>query len=486
MKKIKVKTLYLIAIVVGGLIGLATKSTYALFTSSTEIDNPICMATNLTSEEEAVDTLDVIVISGEVKEIPITINNTSGNSLNYMVFYNPTSSDIEIGVNMKNADSSNSLGTININETKKVYVQIKNNSTSSITITIGVVSNNISSDMNVVPIGKEGESAISTGKNLAEYITNLYTNASKSTVTNNSITYNQATSVNLMNDRLGSSSTNIDGGNIRYYGASPNNYIYFNCDDYSNQTDTTCELWRIIGVFDGKVKIMRNEGIGKMAYDYDKNISSSSTTYDNIWGTSTLKTLLNTSYLNRTADVTYYSGYQGGTTTIVKTSTIGIKDTTRSMISTSTLYLRGWNSTSIYANQIYNYERTSGSVSGSSTTWSGKIALPYESDYGYAVDFNNCSATLGSYNNCKDDNWMVSVMSNQEVDYFGWLLTHSADTNGHSVCFVSKSGYVGYGGPSSMVYSDYVVIPTLYLDSNISVKEGNYGSSTNPFQIEIN
>ena len=259
MRKIKVKTLYLIAIVVGGLIGLATKSTYAIFTSSAEIDNPICMATNLTSEEEVVDTLDVTIASGEVKEVPITINNTSGSTLNYMVFYNPTSSDIEIGGNMKNTDSNNSFGTINNNETKKVYVQIKNNSTSSITITLGVVSNNISSDMNMVPIGKEGESAISTGKNLAEHITNLYTSATKTPKTVNSIEYNLAPSVSLMNDRLGSMSTLIDSGNIRYYGASPNNYIYFNCDDYSNQTSSTCEVWRIIGVFEGKVKIMRKE-----------------------------------------------------------------------------------------------------------------------------------------------------------------------------------------------------------------------------------
>ena len=38
-----------------------------------------------------------------------------------------------------------------------------------------------------------------------------------------------------------------DKGNIRYYGANPNNYVSFNN-----------ELWRIIGVIDGKIKIIRN------------------------------------------------------------------------------------------------------------------------------------------------------------------------------------------------------------------------------------
>ena len=36
-----------------------------------------------------------------------------------------------------------------------------------------------------------------------------------------------------------------DKGNIRYYGKNPNNYVSFNN-----------ELWRIIGVIDGKIKII--------------------------------------------------------------------------------------------------------------------------------------------------------------------------------------------------------------------------------------
>ena len=65
--------------------------------------------------------------------------------------------------------------------------------------------------------------------------------------------------------------TSLDGGNIRYYGASHNNYIYFNCSDYNNQTSDTCELWRIIGVFNNQVKIMRNESIGAYSWDTSSN-----------------------------------------------------------------------------------------------------------------------------------------------------------------------------------------------------------------------
>ena len=122
----------------------------------------------------------------------------------------------------------------------------------------------------------DGEGAV-LAKTAAETITKLYMNAEKATVTNNSITYNYAniydtdsddnTSGGLMNDRLGGTTTDLDGGNIRYYGANPNNYIYFNCSDYSNQSSSTCETWRIIGVFNGKVKLIRGSQIGKYSWD---------------------------------------------------------------------------------------------------------------------------------------------------------------------------------------------------------------------------
>ena len=71
--------------------------------------------------------------------------------------------------------------------------------------------------------------------------------------------------------------------NIRYIGANPNNYVYFNCSDYNNQSDATCEKWRIIGVFknvtksDGSkedlVKIIKDDGLGNIIWDYKKMVS---------------------------------------------------------------------------------------------------------------------------------------------------------------------------------------------------------------------
>ena len=63
------------------------------------------------------------------------------------------------------------------------------------------------------------------GVSAAAYITNLYNNSNKTVVQNNNIDYNYATSVSLMNDRLGGTTKDLNAGNIRYYGTNPNNYI---------------------------------------------------------------------------------------------------------------------------------------------------------------------------------------------------------------------------------------------------------------------
>ena len=64
---------------------------------------------------------------------------------------------------------------------------------------------------------------------------------------------------------------NLGKYGIRYQGYNPSNYVYFNCSDYNNQTSNTCELWRILGVVDGKIKLVRNESIGQHRWDWKEN-----------------------------------------------------------------------------------------------------------------------------------------------------------------------------------------------------------------------
>ena len=329
----------------------------------------------------------------------------------------------------------------------------------------------------------------------ADTIISLYTSAAKVTVTdsNYSITYNTAPSVSLMNDRLGGTTTDLDGGNIRYYGANPNNYIYFNCSDYSNQTSSTCETWRIIGVFDGKLKLIRGSQIGTYSWD-NKNTSTGAESYygKNDWTTARLMKLLNPSdyykvdsndnnlgqslYYN-SASGKCYSGDNNATVDCNFTST-GIKnDITRNMIAETTYNLGGWNTNKIYSNQIYKKERGTTVYTGRPTTpWTGKIALAYPSDYGYAVDLNKCkNKTLYDYNStCTSNNWMKAIIAPN----YGWLLTpNSGNSNG--AWLVSSSGIVSYNSFASYAHG---VAPVLSLSSELGIESGE-GTSGNPYKL---
>ena len=349
----------------------------------------------------------------------------------------------------------------------------------------------------------DGEGAV-LAKTAAETITNLYTTASKTSATNNGITYNYAniydtdsddnTNGGLMNDRLGGTTEDLDGGNIRYYGASPKNYIYFNCETYP---DTNCELWRIIGVFDGKLKLMRGSQIGTYSWD-NKNANTGAETDNgkNDWTTARLMKLLNPSdyytvdsndnnlgqslYWN-SASGKCYSGKNNATVDCDFIST-GIKnDITRNMITEATYNLGGWNTSEIYSNQIYEYERGTTVYSGRPTTWKGKIALAYPSDYGYAADLNQCKdKTLYDYDNrtCTSNNWMKAIITNNGSNT-GWLLTPRSGSSSNA-WYVNSGGFVSR---DSIAYVAYGAVPVLSLSSELGIESGGDGSSSKPYKL---
>ena len=344
----------------------------------------------------------------------------------------------------------------------------------------------------IIKEGKIPDITESVSNSFAYTLVNKYlTNVSQNNTTdtpNNGIVYKYDSKNKMMSDIA---------GNLRYYGASPNNYIYFNCSDYSNQTSSTCEVWRIIGVFEGKVKIMRGSQIGTYSLDNKNTSTGAESAYGkNDWTSARLMKLLNPSdyyevdsndngngqslYWNSQSG-TCFAGQNNATKSCNFTST-GLKnDTTRNMISESMWYLKGWNSYSVYSDQIYEYERTKGSVYNSTrpTSWPGKIALAYPSDYGYAADFGQCTKQLGSYNDstCTSNNWMKSIITSNGGNV-GWLLTpHSGNSGNAWYVFSSGSGYNG-----NNAYNAYGAAPVLYLGSELEIKAGD-GSSSTPYQL---
>ena len=481
MQKISVKTIYLILVISIGLVGLGVGSTFAMFTASSKIDNPISFTAGIFGESDVIETVEVTVPVGETKATNLHVTNSTNSNLNYVMWYIDEGLDIELG--SKRTDSGTYQTTIGAGEEHQYEVSIRNNSNSDVTVVIGVSSGTgsvtLSSDMKMVP-----QSELKLKPTLASVITNLYNNSTKTAVTNNSITYQYDTTNNLMQDTA---------GNIRYYGASPNNYIYFNCDSYPS---TNCELWRIIGVFDGKIKLIRNESIGN--YSWDTSASSvNSGNGVNEWSQADLMKLLNPGHESESVggslyynskSKTCYNGNNNATTSCNFTST-GIKnDTTRNMIAETAWNLGGWDTSEIFSNEMYEKERGTTTVSNSSdgitraTTWTGKIALPYPSDYGFATDLSKCSQTLFNYDSstdsyaCRSNDWMYSIITNSGIND-GWLLTPFSGF-AYFAFGVDSPGYVnGYG-----VYTAFMVAPVLYLGSDQDIVSGD-GSQSNPYQL---
>ena len=445
-------------------------NTYALTTKTT--NNGDYYTINLT------DSNIVSLAAKEEKTVIYQINNTNNGTVSYGVAYN--NSNVAVKVYSDSKDKV--TGTIGANDNKYIKLHLKNKTSSNTTVEITTIMGYENGGDLIVPSDSTLVTKTYTNS-FAGYITELYDNSTKTPVTNNSITYQYDTTNNLMQDIA---------GNTRYYGASPKNYIYFNCDSYPS---TNCELWRIIGVFDGKVKLIRNESIGKYSWDNKNTTTGAETAYGkNDWTTARLMKLLNPStyyttdtndngkgqslYWNATSG-TCYSGQNNATISCNFTST-GIKDTTRNMIAETTWNLGGWNTSDIYSNVMYEKERGTTVYSGRSTTWAGKIALAYPSDYGYATDLSKCFQALHKYDDstCKSNDWMYSTITNSGNDY-GWLLFPHKNY-AYSVLRVSVSGYArNYNYVSAMEG----VVPVLYLNSNQSIAGGD-GSQNNPYQLK--
>ncbi len=254
-----------------------------------------------------------------------------------------------------------------------------------------------------------------------------------------------------------------EANNLRYIGANPNNYVQFND-----------ELWRIIGVFSEDshgvigqklIKIIRSELLGSMAWD------SAST---NNWSTASLQTTLNGDYLNG-------SGSYAST---------GIKsDTARNMIATVTWKLGGTASYTSASNGLashfYGYERGTTVYSGNPTTWMGKVALMYPSDYGYATSggfTTNREACLAkelynwdssSFSDCKTNDWLYDSSTTQ------WTLTSRLGPG--SVFLTNSSGSLG--GAYNITPNSWGVRPSVYLKSFVSITGGT-GTSANPYTLQ--
>ena len=509
--KNKKKIIIVVIVLAISLIGFSLlNSTYSLFYHEDIASNSDNYSTGLLS----------ITATGKGDSISLTntlpMSDAEGAATTAYTFTIKNIGNLDYKFNVKLLSTGNSSTTI---DSQYIKVKVDNDPVTTLSsLSNSIIKNNItlsagqsidisirvwlSSNTPNTQIGKVFNSKIvtdgqavytSTNKSVYDYwtgaaktIADLYTNSTKTPVSLNNVTYQYDTTNNLMADVA---------GNIRYYGANPNNYIYFNCSDYNNQSSSTCETWRIIGVFDGNVKIMRGSQIGKYSWD----TSASDINHGNgvnEWSQADLMKLLNSGYDSESVGGSLYWNAQSGTcynysnnkTTSCDFTNTGLKnDTTRNLIAETTYYTRGHDDNNIYVDAMYDKERVSGTVITGvtptrTTSWTGKIAIPYPSDYGYAADLSLCQQNLFDYKNstCTANNWMKNIVTNNGGNH-GWLLTPSSGSV-IIAWLVYSSGHVNNYGISSYAYG---VAPVLYLDSKLVIGSGS-GSSSAPYQLTVN
>ena len=272
-------------------------------------------------------------------------------------------------------------------------------------------------------------------------------------------------------------------GSYRYSGPSEtvNNFVCFGYDSKNGECPTD-NLFRIIGVFDDNVKLIKydyakstllgtdgdyvssyNEAAGSAgwgtslgnnsredigAYYWNNSEGTSST---NLWSKSRLNTInLNKNFLNN----------------------IGAFWTNKIISAT---WKVGGNDTGNILTQVFKTYVNEFSNPKYSKTYNAKVGLMYVSDYGYAAAPSAWKTNLSAYANTtiRSNNWLYMGLHE-------WSITPRTDEcDGYQCAYqISCDNSIGH---RINVYS-FAIRPVLYLNSSVNYVSG-IGTSSNPYII---
>ena len=302
------------------------------------------------------------------------------------------------------------------------------------------------------------------GMNLSKYIISKYTG----TQGENGIYYHDTSLTNGAGDN-----------SYRYAGASDqvNNYVCFG----SNVTPCPANnLYRIIGVFGDRVKLIKSDYATSALLGADGDYSKMYTA--NNWDNSNYKgnNLANVAayYWNKSNQNTW-SLSNLNKTNLNKNfiANIGadwaakIADTTWKVGGNTFANIAKQPAKTAYQNEIVNPVTTNST--DSATEYSAKIGLMYASDYGFAAAPSSWTTNLYSYDGTaiKSVNWMY-------MGLLEWTLSRRADYS-NDASIVKDTGFVS----SSFVGSDACgVRPVLYLSSSVNYASGS-GTAADPIVV---
>ena len=279
--------------------------------------------------------------------------------------------------------------------------------------------------------------------------------------------------------------TNGAGDNsYRYAGASEsvNNFVCF------GSTTSPCpedNLYRIIGVIDDKVKLIKYdyatsallgtdgdyEGsstphpsnykgslttINTYSWNYKKNTSINNGMGSNKWSTSLLNKInLNTNYLNN------------------------IGTTWSNMIEDATWKVSGHSTSEVTPSEMYTREITNATKTYGPNDGISKIGLMYASDYGFAASPSAWTKSLISYSGNDANGTSITTINWMYMGFYEWTLTPYSSYS-HRVFRLSSNGNMYY---NDAYYGDGSR-PVLYLKSSV-LYAGGSGTKNSPITLVV-
>ena len=360
----------------------------------------------------------------DTPEILLTIKDASGNEITSITDLTYKTVSDGKGTSITGFDITNKSGMLTLFNNREITTT--SSKTEEWNITITFVNYNINQSGNAgkifnskLIIQKEKiianiASVCSSGENLTSCLTKL---GVEGTLSYTNLYHHDGTLENGIND-----------GSYRYAGVSDsvNNYVCFGSD--ANPCPMN-NLYRIIGVIDGKIKLIKYEYADESLLGIDgdsgglvtpnKNFYKGSLTTirtyywnykaindtTNTWSTSLLNKInLNTNYLNNI-------GSTWAEKIVTTTWKVGgnIKSNIYSVVPSVA-----------YQNEITNPDSTNST--DNATEYSAKIGLVYTSDYGFAADPSMWTTILNNYGDkmsWKKLNWM-------DMGFYDWTITRNA------------------------------------------------------------
>ena len=241
----------------------------------------------------------------------------------------------------------------------------------------------------------------------------------------------------------------------RFIGSSPNNYVYFNCTDFEDTS--SCELWRIIGVFDVEDKNGNIETRTKIIPANSFRFVWEESNEHNNWDTST-----GSKYLN---EGEYWNS---------------LSEKSKEMIKTTKYYLGHFRSYNPYnSDDIYEMERSTDAAYNNNYYWTGKIGLIYASDFGYVF-------ARGYNDSCYNDTFSCEYQPSwiNDATNRNWTWTISpiiSDYDSNAALVVNAPFYIF----AAQTYCNFYSLPTIYLSKNVYTYYGDV-TEDKPYQIRLN